>query len=692
MRVVALAGARAGRYELLEELERDGVTAVWLARAARAGSPPVCVVVLDHRVGIQLELRSEFLREARAAQAARHERLLPIEDVGPFGPAAYLCMPWLDAVPLDELLAESTRRGSPMPAGVVLRIALDALEPLAALHAATPPPSSETGTHHPALHGDLTPHSLWLTEQGRCYLASSCVGLAVASLASDDIAARLAFKAPEQLQPGGGRPDARADQFAFGALLWSALAGHRLFVGADSVALVRAVLSAPVPSLADIGVAVPSGVSNVVTRALSRDPDVRFRDLHELSLALRAGSADIIADPAAVADVVSDLGTRRFIAQRKRIRALFGGDLVGEDLPVPSLTGGPTTLQSPLPWPNADRGRVAPVETISAKAPDSKRAAPRGPSFADHDRLVDSTDFVSSSRLASAPISSREIAVLERADAAVDSQDFIEPPVESNDFIERSVDSGDIALIPSSQPKPTLPAGRKPALEVVDTPVGGMPIPSTPVGGQPVADIELAVEPRSSSRMQSGRSPSASQRWPLSEEERRARELPTIPPSRQRRQTTSRAKRSGSWITWFIAAVMLAVVIAFFVRKRSTDAETSAEPTATEEPQSPPPIEQPVAAPPPEPVPAPPPPPPVVETPPPSPSPSPVRTEPTPAPTPKPTAKPAPKPAPVEATAKPTATAPAPKPAPTEAATAPAPKPKAAPKPKPADDRMLEGI
>jgi serine/threonine-protein kinase len=591
------------------------------------------------------------------------------------------------------LLADATQLGTPIAPGVILRILLDLLEPLAAIHSSAAPPSNETGTPVPALHGDITPHAIWVTERGRTLLMPTCVGAAVANLASDDIAARLAFKAPEQLQPSGGRADSRADQFAFGAVLWSALAGHRLFVGADSVALVRAVLSSAVPSLADAGAAVPAGVSDVVARALTRDPETRFRDVHELALALRAASADVLSDLAGVANAVSDFGAERLAQKRERIRGLFGAEASTDDLPVPSLEA-PNTLASPrapvspvaparsfspmpgylrsvtplsTPVVNGDfRERVPPpVEVIPIRrivAPAPAPEPPRGPEFTAQDAMLDSADFADARTASSTePVSSSDI-VAASEEPAIDSKDFVEreAAIDSTDFVDRR--------------------------EIVETPVGGTPIAHTPRTGQPVAEIALAFDPSGQEgplprvgRVRSGaRGAAESRSAPAYDDaERLARDLPTLPPARARAaQRPKPARSASSLVGWAVAALMLAVAIAFFVRKQSDEVPTADEPIMTAQPPPPDPAAEP--------------------------DPLGEREDPIapPAAAPEPTTEPA-LTASAASTTVPPATLPArPKPvtgvAPTAAAkpasTAPKPAVKPKPAPKPADDRMLDGI
>ena len=71
--------------------------------------------------------------------------------------------------------------------------------------------------------------------------------------------------APEQLE--GKEADARADIFAFGAVLYEMLTGRKAFEGDSQASVISAILSSDPPAIADAPAADP-------TRPRSGDPDV----------------------------------------------------------------------------------------------------------------------------------------------------------------------------------------------------------------------------------------------------------------------------------------------------------------------------------------------------------------------------------------------------------------------------------
>ena len=98
----ALSGS-FGRYEILEQVGRGGMGAVYKARDTQ----------LDRIVALKTpfiapdaseEIIDRFLREARAMASMRHPNLCPVYDVGEEDGVHYLTMAFIEGVQLKEWL------------------------------------------------------------------------------------------------------------------------------------------------------------------------------------------------------------------------------------------------------------------------------------------------------------------------------------------------------------------------------------------------------------------------------------------------------------------------------------------------------------------------------------------------------------------------------------------------------------
>src|SRR3954466_10921576 len=107
----------------------------FLARAEGAGGFERLVVIKRIRPE-KLEARSvdRFLREARLAAAIHHANVVGTQNVGEDASGPFIVLDYIDGASLDELLDRSLLKQQLMPVPIVLRIALDILAGLEAVH------------------------------------------------------------------------------------------------------------------------------------------------------------------------------------------------------------------------------------------------------------------------------------------------------------------------------------------------------------------------------------------------------------------------------------------------------------------------------------------------------------------------------------------------------------------------------
>jgi serine/threonine protein kinase len=125
-----------------------------------------------------------------------------------------------------------------------------------------------------AVHRDVSPQNVLVAKDGQVKLVDFGVTRALGG-------GRPAYRSPEQADGEDG--DARSDQFSLGIVLWELLTGRSLFEADDDAATLARVLACEVPP--------PPVATDVVMRALSRDPKQRFRDCKAFAEALRYSAA-----------------------------------------------------------------------------------------------------------------------------------------------------------------------------------------------------------------------------------------------------------------------------------------------------------------------------------------------------------------------------------------------------------------
>jgi len=275
-------GTRLGPYEIVSQLGQGGMGVVFRARDTRLDRD-VAVKVLSRNMAEDEDARQRFEREAKAVAALSHPNILAIHDFGRHEGTFFAAMELLEGETLRQRLVEGA-----LPTRKAVELALEIAHGVAAAH--------DKGI----VHRDLKPENVFLTRSGTVKVLD--FGLARREPVARDVGGdtptvsltepghamgTVGYMAPEQVR-GRGDTDARADIFAFGALLYEMLTGKRAFRGDSPVETLNAILKEDPPSLFESTRNVSPALERIVRRCLEKRPDDRFRSAHDLAIALEA--------------------------------------------------------------------------------------------------------------------------------------------------------------------------------------------------------------------------------------------------------------------------------------------------------------------------------------------------------------------------------------------------------------------
>jgi serine/threonine-protein kinase len=237
--------------------------------------------VLPHLAEIPAFARM-FVAEARLAARLSHPNIVSVLDfTRDPDDRLLLVMEYVDGTDLASLLARA-----PLPDGLAIYVAVEALRALAYAHDRVEPDAGEGGARG-VIHRDISPQNLLLSYEGAVKVAD--FGLArvraASGVLSETVRGKPSYMAPEQMS---GEPlDGRCDLYAVGVMLWEMLARRPLFLGTAKEIIAQALFKdVPTPTWARPGV--PEDLERVTMTLLARDRDARYPTADQAIAALLA--------------------------------------------------------------------------------------------------------------------------------------------------------------------------------------------------------------------------------------------------------------------------------------------------------------------------------------------------------------------------------------------------------------------
>jgi len=258
-----------GRYRVSELIGEGGMGKVYLAEHVEIGKR-VAIKVLHPSYSRMPDLVERFRREARAASKIGHPHIVDVTDSGTTSDGSvFFVMEYLEGVELGSVI----EREGALDLQRALRIATMICRALAAAHA--------TGI----IHRDLKPENVFLTirDGSADFVKVLDFGIAKTTEAEAARDRRLtspgmAMGTPEYMAPeqaAGRQADERCDVYALGAIVYEMLTGVPPYQGDNFMEILtkKATLD-PVPPIS-LRSNIPDAVSQLVMRAMARNPDDR---------------------------------------------------------------------------------------------------------------------------------------------------------------------------------------------------------------------------------------------------------------------------------------------------------------------------------------------------------------------------------------------------------------------------------
>ena len=288
-----------GRYEIIEKIGNGGMATVYKAKCLVL-KRYVAVKVLREEFTTDNEFVRRFNVEAQSVASLTHPNIVSVYDVGHDGDLYYIVMELVKGKTLKDIIVEDKVLGWKWSVKIAIQIAS----------------ALEVAHKNNIVHRDIKPHNIIITEDGVAKVTDFGIAKAVSNSTITAFGATIGsvhYFSPEHAK--GGITDAKSDLYSLGVVLYEMVTGKVPF-DADtpvSVALMH-MQQEPLPP-SDINPNVPQSVSQIIMKAMQKDPALRYNSATEMKASLEA----VLKNPDAG---VASVGTDRFATQRVELNSL----------------------------------------------------------------------------------------------------------------------------------------------------------------------------------------------------------------------------------------------------------------------------------------------------------------------------------------------------------------------------------
>ena len=264
-------------YQILKTLGSGGFGTVYLARDDKLRRE-VVLKVLHANWASDQQMRSRFMREARAMARLKHPNIVTVYAVEDGSQQPYIVMEYVAGSSLDRYLQQ---RG----AGRQLSVS-EALPILRQMAAAL-----DAAHQQKMVHRDVKPANVLMEPNGHVKLTDfgivKLLQTAGTSLMTRGIMGTGLYMSPEQADVSRLHEIGPAsDIYALGIVAYQMLAGRMPFSGANIHAILYAHINTPPPNPRTFNPNIPAKVVPVLQKALAKPPPARYRSANAFVNAL----------------------------------------------------------------------------------------------------------------------------------------------------------------------------------------------------------------------------------------------------------------------------------------------------------------------------------------------------------------------------------------------------------------------
>ncbi len=339
-----------GRYEILQLLGEGGMGSVYKA-ADRQVERTVALKLIRPDLASNPAILARFKQELLTAHQVTHKNVIRIYDMAEAEGVKFITMEFVEGTDLRRVLLDLGK----LPPQAAVEIIRQVCRALDAAHSAG------------IIHRDLKPQNIMQDKNGRILVMDFGLARSVETGGMTQTGALLGtieYMSPEQSM--GKTLDQRSDLFAVGLIFYELLSGKTPFKAETAMASLLLRNQERAVPVRELDESIPPGLSDIVSRCLERDLNLRYQSASEILADLDAwqGKKPISASmiqgvpPAAAAKGIRAVAPWKWVVAGVVAATLVvaGGVYRGKLQPnaegTPAAASGPEISLAILPFQN----------------------------------------------------------------------------------------------------------------------------------------------------------------------------------------------------------------------------------------------------------------------------------------------------------------------------------------------------
>ena len=273
--IETVRAATLGEYEVMTELGRGGMAAVFLAHEIALDRKVAIKVVLPALEQISPGIAERFLREARTSAALSHPHVIPVYAVKQTSDLVYFVMKYVRGRTLESVIQDI----GPIPVPIIRTILHQVGSALDYAH------------RNGVIHRDIKPANIILDKEGWAVVTD--FGIAKVAEAEALTMTGATVGTPQYMSPeqcAGLDVTGASDQYSLGILAYEMITGKPPFGDKSPLTVMYEHCHTPIPPIDDAIADCPPELVDSVMRMLEKEPADRWPTIEDAVTAFGAAS------------------------------------------------------------------------------------------------------------------------------------------------------------------------------------------------------------------------------------------------------------------------------------------------------------------------------------------------------------------------------------------------------------------